>query len=213
MFDFILFAAGLAYGESAGLIVGDYVEARSNHVYTCPCLCSSESVTDGREAILAWSFDRGDYQGKSLEGVKVVVVLASDGSLSLGDRPRRAVLYVDEAEADVSQDAVASLLRREYPAVIGNIIAVHSATIFFQKGPQEVNVRIPGIASVHVRTPRLPEDAELGSMVWYGPFISVAEPTMAMTLLYEYRGSDFANQWWRSEPGITSYFGRFAVSP
>jgi hypothetical protein len=32
-----------------------------------------------------------------------------------------------------------------------------------------------------------------------------------MTLLYEYQGGDFGVRWWRWEPGITGYFGRFQL--
>jgi hypothetical protein len=43
------------------------------------------------------------------------------------------------------------------------------------------------------------------------PFIPLADRTLAMTLLYEYQGGDFSVRWWRWEPGITGYFGRFRL--
>ena len=136
---FSILAVLPALAGPAVLITGDYLEARSNHVLTCGCLFSGEMVTDGREAILAWKFDGGSYQGALLEGVKVVAVLNGPGMLSL------------------------------------------------------------------------PEDAHLGSFFSYEPFIPLADRTLAMTLLYEYQGGDFGVRWWRWEPGITGYFGRFQL--
>lgn len=208
----ILFlAATLAAAEPGTPIAGDYVEARSNHVYTCGCLYSGEMVTDGREAIVIWNFDRGSYRGKSLEGVRVAAVLNSEESLSLEGRARRAVLYLDGIRSDAEKDAVISLLNERYARLIGEIMAVHRAEIVFEKGPGRVSVRIPGIAEVSARSAVLPDDAHLGSLLWYAPFVPLADSTLAMTLLYEYQGADFGKRWWRWQPGITGYFGRFTL--
>ncbi len=209
----MLLAAGVVLAEPALPIAGDYLEARSNHVFTCGCLYSGEMVTDGREAILAWNFDRGTYRGAGLEGVRVVAVLSGEESLSLEGRARRAVLYLDGITSDAQKDAVVSLLAEQYPAVIGRVVAVHTDRILFEKSVGGVSVRIPGVAEVRARTARLPDDAHLGSLLWYQPFIPLADSVLAMTLLYEYQGADFGHRWWRSEPGITGYFGRFALSP
>ena len=200
-----------ALAGSAVLIRGDYLEARSNHVLTCGCLFSGEMVTDGREAILAWKFDGGSYQGTSLEGVKVVAVLNGPGMLSLPGQARRAVLYIDGAGSESQRASVVSFLQQTYPAVIGEVLAVHSAPISFDKQPDRVSARVAGLVEVTARTARLPEDAHLGSFFSYEPFIPLADRTLAMTLLYEYRGGDFGVRWWRWEPGITGYFGRFQL--
>lgn len=209
----LLAGASLALADPVAPIAGDYLEARSNHVYTCGCLYSGEMVTDGREAILVWSFHGGRYLGASLQGIKAAAVLVAEGNLSLPGSARRAVLYLDGANSDVEKAAVASLLSEQYGAVIGEIVAVRTAPIVFQKGADWASARIPGIAEVEVRTARLPEDAHPGSAAWYEPFVALVEPSMAMTLLYEYRGNDFARQWRRPELGITSYFGKFALRP
>lgn len=206
----VLLAAGMALAEPPAPIYGDYVEARSNHVYTCGCLYSGEMVTDGREAIVVWSFERGSYRGAVLDGVKALAVLLGEGTLSLPG-PRRAAFYVDGAPSEAQRRAVIELLAERYPAAIGEIVAVRSAPIAFRKDAEGVRVRIPDVVEVHVRKARLPEDAHYGSVLWYEPFIALADSTMAMTLLYEYRGNDFARQWWRLEPGITGYFGRFTL--
>lgn len=209
----VVLCACVALAEPPAPIAGEYVEARSNHVYTCGCLYSGEMVTDGREAILIWNFQRGVYQGASLESVKVMAVVTGQDALSLGAGNRRAVLYVDRAASLSQRDAVVALLAARYAPVLGEIAAVHAVPIGFDKEAGTVTVRAAGIAEVSMRAARLPDDAHLGSVLWYSPFIPLADSTLAMTLRYEYSGNDLASRWWRNEPGITGYFGRFTVSP
>jgi len=49
----LLCALPLVADQQAPAISGDYVEARSNEVYTCGCLYSGQMTTAGREAILS----------------------------------------------------------------------------------------------------------------------------------------------------------------
>lgn len=207
------FAARPVLGQAGGTIAGDYLEARSNHVYTCGCLYSGEMVTDGREAILAWNFESGSFRGAPLAGVKVLAVLTADGNLSVEGRERSSLLYFDPAASEAQRQAVLSLFEQQYPALVGHILGTRTASIAFRKEPGSWNVESPGMATVTMRAARLPDDAHQGSSLWYGPFIPLADSTLAMTLLYEYRGNGLGRQWWRREPGITGYFGRFVLTP
>jgi hypothetical protein len=208
-----LLAASAAMAESPTTIAGEYVEARSNHVYTCGCLYSGEMVTGGREAILAWSFDGGSYQGTTLGGVKALAVLSAEENLSIQGLPRQAVLYLDGITSDTQRDAVVSLLKQRYSGAVGEIIAVKLAPIVFHRLPGSVDVEVPGIARVKARTAVLPQDAHLGASRWYEPFIPLTEATLATTSLYDYEGGDFSKQWEDPDAGITGYFGRFSLSP
>jgi len=208
-----LLAAGTAMAESPSQIAGDYVEARSNHVYTCGCLYSGEMVTGGREAILAWSFDGGSYNGTTLEGVRALAVLSGEENLSIQGMPRRTVLYLDGVNSERQQDAVVSLIKQRYPGAVGEIIAVKIAPIVFRKLHGSVDVEVPGVAKVSERTAVLPEDAHRGSSRWYEPFIPLTEATLAATTFYDYQGSDFSKHWQEPDAGITGYFGRFSLNP
>ncbi len=209
----LVLAAGTAMAESPSQIAGDYVEARSNHVYTCGCLYSGEMVTGGREAILAWSFDGGNYDGTTLEGVRALAVLSGEENLSIQGLPRKAVLYLDGVTSDTQRDAVVSLLKQRYSGAVGEIIAVKLAPIVFHRLPGSVDVEVPGIARVRARTAVLPQDAHLGASRWYEPFIPLTEATLATTSLYDYQGGDFSKHWQEPDAGITGYFGRFSLSP
>ena len=202
-----------ASAQSPSPIVGEYLEARSGHVHTCGCLYSGEQVTGGREAILAWAFRGGDIGGTPLAGIKAAAVLAGDGHLGIEGMPRKSVIYVDSGNSTTQRDAAVRLLRRNYGRVLGTVVAVHEAPISFQGEGDSIQMSVGGDATVINRKALLPEDAHRGSFRWYEPFIPMTESTLATTLIYDYRGSDFDRRWWDGEPGITGYIGRFTIAP
>jgi hypothetical protein len=201
----LLLAAAAARAESPAAMAGDYLEARSNHVYTCACLCNGESVTAGREAILAWEFRQG-----SLAGVRVAAVVVGQGHLSLGPAARRSVLYIDGA-APEQQRAALALFGRRYSEVLGPVTAVHTTPIAFERTAERARLSIGDAVRLDIRRARLPDDAHLGSYLWYGPFVPLAESSLGMTLEFRYGGSDLDRRWWEAESGITGYFGTFVL--
>lgn len=202
-----------APGASPSAISGDYVEVRSNEVYTCGCLYSGEQVSGGREAILAWSIRQGEFHGVPLSNTKVVVVIQGKGNLGLEGTFRRSALFVDGATSDVQQQALLNLLSERYGDVLGEIVGVHTAPIRFEKQGNRLTVNAGRIARLVVRPARLPEDAHQGSSQWYRPFISTTGSTLATTEYNSYSGKDFRHQWWWNDPGITGYIGSFALAP
>ncbi|HYL94088.1 MAG TPA: DUF1326 domain-containing protein [Alphaproteobacteria bacterium] len=199
-------------GQSNSRVAGEYVEARSGEVYTCGCLFSSEQVTAGKEAILAWHIREGEYRGTALAGVKAAAVIVGKGNLGLTATNRTSVLYVNQGSTSDQQEAVVDLLSHNYGQVLGEIISVHTAPVSFDKNNGETYVRIDNIAAVVIRSVRLPEDAHPGSFLWYGPFIPMKAPMLATTLYYRFWGPDFRRQWWTAEPGITAYTGDFVLA-
>jgi len=75
-------------------ISGDYIEVRSHHVYTCGCLYSGEQATGGREAILTWVIQKGEFQGVPLAGLKAVAVVLGQANLGLDETLRKSVVFV-----------------------------------------------------------------------------------------------------------------------
>lgn len=202
----ISLAMGATFAELPATIAGDYFEARSNHVYTCACLCNGESVTTGKEAILAWEFQEG-----ALAGVRVAAVVAGQGHLSLGPAARKSVLYVDGAAGEQQRRAVLELFTRYYSGVLGPLAAVHTTPIVFERTSESARLAIGDAVRLDMRKARLPEDAHLGSYLWYGPFVPMTESSLGMTLQFQYHGNDLDRHWWEAESGITGYLGRFEL--
>ena len=71
---------------------GEYVEARTCNVYTGACHANGESVTTGREAIMAWQIKQGSADGVKLDGLKVVAVVTADANLAQDPSGKRTVL-------------------------------------------------------------------------------------------------------------------------
>src|SRR2546421_9638228 len=91
-------ASAFAAKSSATTISGDYLEVRSCDVYTGPCFANAEMGLAGKEGILVWSVREGTWNGIKLDGLNVIAVVRTDGTL--GDvryQPRtgRAVLILD----------------------------------------------------------------------------------------------------------------------
>lgn len=193
----------------AAVITGDYVEVRSGHVYTCGCLYSGEMATGGREALLTWAVREGDYRGVALDGAKAVAVVIGGAHLGLPETERKSVLFVDAAGPQ--QEALVDLLRNRYAPVLGRIADVHRAPISLVRRGEQLEVTVGNVARVVVRPARLPEDAHLGSSLWYEPFIPTVERTLATAEYSRFWGEDFRHRWWNQEPGIYGYIGRFSV--
>jgi hypothetical protein len=206
----LLCAVPLAAAE-APAVSGDYLEARSNEVYTCGCLFSGQMTTAGREAILAWRITRGAYQGTALAGVKVVAVVVGDANLGAYDGPRRTALYLDANASDAQLQAILALWRREYSQALGKIAAVHRVPINFTQQGDAVRLSIPNLVEVQARKTRLPEDAHPGSFLWYQPFVPLRSSSLATALNYQYSGMDFQHQWQDLLPSINGYLGEFAL--
>lgn len=209
---FVTLASLNAVAEITTTVTGDYVEARSNHVYTCACLAGSEqSGGAGRQAILAWSIREGSYRGIALAGVKVAAVVVGDSILTREDAPRKSVIYVDGSASAEQQLSVLELFGSQYGKLLGEVVAVQRVPITFQREGKRVSVEVSEELRLVAGSARLPQDAHLGSEIQYEPFIPMAEAALGNTIYQEYKGPDLESQWSQTEPGITGYIGRFVL--
>src|SRR5581483_8100548 len=80
-------------------IAGDYVEARTASVFAGACHYNGELVTTGHEAIAAWSFSSGTFNGVNLAGVRAVAAIGSEANLGQ-DAARKTELVVDSSATD-----------------------------------------------------------------------------------------------------------------
>src|SRR5712664_581818 len=108
----LLLAAATAFATKgpAPTISGDYVEVRSCDVYTGPCFANAEMGLTGKEGILVWAVREGTWKGTPLDGLSVIAVVRTDGTLGdLRYEPRsgKAVLIVDEYANAKQKEALA----------------------------------------------------------------------------------------------------------
>ncbi len=207
----VLLAAALGtYAAGSSAVAGDYIEVRSNHVYTCGCLYSGEQVTGGREAILVWLVRDGEYRGTALGGAKAVAVLKGPENLGLTGAPRRSVMFVDGVSTEGRQ-ALVEMLKEYYGAVLGELLSVQPAPISLQRDGERLTVNVAGLSKVVVRPARLPEDAHQGSSLWYAPFIPTDGSTLSTIEFASFRGDHLGHRWWEYDAGINGYIASFRL--
>lgn len=205
----IVLAAVTAWSVTPA-ITGDYIEVRSNHVYTCGCLYSGEQVTGGREAILAWAIREGEFRGIPLSGAKAVAVLHGPENLGLQGAPRRSALFVDGVSGE-AQRALVAMLKEYYGNVLGDLISVQAVPISMERDGERLTIQVAGLSRVVVRPARLPEDAHQGSLLWYTPFIPTSEAQLSTTEYSSFSGKHFNQRWWEADAGITGYIATFRL--
>jgi hypothetical protein len=205
----LIASAGAA--DRPARIQGDYIEDRSNKVYGCYCEWSGERVTGGKEAILGWRIQSGDYEGVSLAGLKLAAVVIGESTLSAGSTSRRSLVFVDSASPEPRRQAGERWLRERYQALLGDVIGTHPVVVEFNRDTERAVLRIGDMVSVELRKARPIEDALQGAVLWYDPFIPLEETTLGTTLNTRYRGEEFSHQWDLRDQGISGYFGKFSA--
>ncbi len=206
---FLAFVALNAYAASPLPVAGDYLEVRSNEVFTCGCIYSGEYVTGGREAILAWNFRQGEIGNVPVADTRSVAVIQGKANLGLEGTSRQSVLFIDAA-TDSQRQALASALREQYAHVLGQILNIQYLPVSIEKREDRFHMRVGGTCEFVVRPARIPEDAHAGSALRYDPFVAATSSTLATTEYRRFSGPEFKNRWWSSEPGITGFIGTFS---
>ncbi len=198
-------------GQGEAVIVGDYLEDRSNHVHGCYCEWSGESITGGREAVLAWRIRSGAYAGVDLAGVGIIAVVRGDSTLSIGTAPRQSVLMISEGATPMQRRAAEALIRERYAGFLGTVLAVRAAPMEFDVEAASAWVRVPGLLALEMRKAQLPEDALPGATKWFDPFVTLTDYELGTTTNVRYSGREFGLMWSRTMPATTGYYGQFKL--
>src|ERR1051325_2102578 len=107
----LLISAAPAVPPSASTITGDYVEVRTASVLTGACHYNGELVTTGNDALAAWNFQSGQWNGVDLSGVRAIAAITSTENLGLDSGQRKAELIVDSSASKEQVTALTNLLQ------------------------------------------------------------------------------------------------------
>ena len=192
-------------------VAGQYIEDRSSRVYGCPCEWSSEYASSGREAVLAWSIESGEFAGEKLAGLRLAAVLVGDFNLSAPWALRRATLFVDETAPAPRRRAGEAWLRSRYGDMLGQVVGVHVVPIDFALSAETASLAIRDVLRLEMRRARFATDTQPWADLLYEPFTKLVSSTLGTALRTEYSGPDLAIRWARQDTAITGYYGRFAL--
>jgi hypothetical protein len=132
----VLAASLMMAGGLAGTrIQGDYIEARNADVFTGPCFANSEVEGEGKLAVFGWRIAQGNWQGVNLDGLSVVGVIRSRGTL--GDvhnpvYPVKAVLIIDERANAEQRVALKSFAQRVSNDLLTDVVRIEYRPISLQ---------------------------------------------------------------------------------
>jgi hypothetical protein len=199
----------LVASNSADKIAGDYVEVRTASVFAGACHYNGEVVTTGRDAIMAWNFASGVWQGTDLAGVRAMAAVTSDESLGNEHAARKVELIVDSAATDAQARAVASLLRERSGDRLGTIVTTRRAPVTFEQKDHAYTVKSDGFASMYV-TP-MPDAAccKQPNLVWYTPLTPLDHRKVGFTQNAAYTAGTLGDPWQRASEN-SAFYGEFA---
>jgi len=199
-------------GASYNSVKGAYVEARTAEVFTGGCVMGSEAETTGKEAVLAWKVDSGNFNGTALDGLSVVAAIAGDKNLGIyeigGDRAvAKTALFVDERANPAQRLALVAMARDLTGPLMSTIVSVTPAPIQFADKGAEISVSAPNVTLAVGK--HLVHDPSCGRSQWFHPLASVDDATMATTEEHAFTGTILGTKW--SDPDkASSFFGTFS---
>lgn len=193
-------------------VSGDYLEVRTCAIFTGPCFANAESGLTGREAVMAWSIDEGDYQGVDLAGRKVVVSLVASGTLALGGGvevyafPVKSVILVDEAADSRQRAALVAFAREKAGELAENVVRVEFVPIEMQLDHVDMAANLNAGDKARIATRKL-KDGDCvctNEIVYYPPLAKVENYAPAFALESAYQGGGLGVKW--SSPNTRSAF-------
>jgi hypothetical protein len=187
---------------------GDYVEVRTASVFAGACHFNGEVTTQGREAMMAWSFTSGKWQDIDLTGVRLMAIVTSDSNLSETNASRQSEIIIDSTVSRPKALAALSALKERHASALGNILKVRFAPINFVHSGRTYEVTSDG-ATINVEA--MPNDlcCKMPNLVWYTPLVGLENRKVGYTTKALYDGHGVGEPWSRSDEN-SAFYGSFA---
>jgi hypothetical protein len=156
----------------------------------------------GKEGILVWSVQHGSWQGTPLDGLNVIAVLRTDGTL--GDmryQPRtgKAMLIVDSRATPAQQDALTGFARAMAGRLINDVVGVKALPIQAELGTCAKSgcskVRAGDLVEVSTRCLGTKDHVCGNERTFYPPLTSVQDAMPAYTELAAFHGRGLGLTW------------------
>lgn len=202
-------ALAAAEPATAPALRGDYVEVRSASVFAGACHFNGENVTTGREAMLAWNVQSGEWKGIRLEGVRAMAVVSSESNLA-DPAAHRSELIIDSRATDTQVSALVDALNHSYAATLGEVVAVRRAPIQFEHTGRSYAVKAGEIAKLSVESMPNNECCKMPHQVWYEPLVPLQGRKVGYTKDASYAGGAVADSWQRADEN-SAFYGKFLI--
>ena len=202
---------------SVPTISGDYLEVRSCDVYTGPCFANSEMGLTGKEGIMVWSVRDGNWKGTSLEGLSVIAVVRTDGTLGdLHYQPRsgKAVLIVDARANSEQRVALTDLACSLAGKLIKEVVEIKTSRMEVALGTCAkagcASVKAGGLVEISTRCLGGKDHLCGNEQTFYPPLTNVNGAYPVYMELAAYRGNGLDLTWeWTGQR--SAFLGAFAL--
>lgn len=196
-------------------IRGLYLETRTCQVYTGPCFANAEMGLTGKEAIMAWSVQRGKQDGVDLTGLNVVVAIEASDTLGFeginNAKQLKSVILVDDRANETQRDALIAFAKEHSGKAGASVVRVDSMPIEMSLDTSELTGSLQAGKSVKVTTRRAkPTDCICSNEIaYYPPLTQLKHFAPGVTVEGEFNGRGLSTRW--SAPNSRSaYMATFA---
>jgi hypothetical protein len=219
----VVFSAAASVSFAAGIparsINGNYIEARTADVYTGPCFANGEVEMAGKEAVMGWKINHGDWHGVNLEGLSVVGVLRAEHTLgNTFERvnPTHAVLIVD-SRADAEQRlALQSFAKYMGGDLMKDVVQVDYAPIELTIEGGNIHggaakLTAGSLAAIRTRAMAATDHICGNEEIWYPPLAKTQHVMPAYALEDSYSGNALGETW-NNRLKRSGFVGTFQVA-
>ena len=206
-----LMLAGAAAAEEPA-IEGDYVEARTCDIWTGKCFANGVFNMTGDQAVAAWVVRKGAWEGQTLDGLKLVAVFDSEGTLGTkGEGKVKAAVFIDRKATQKQGEALLALARSLAPKQLENIVKVERKEIAYSREGLKASVTV-GEKVVTLKTvPLAKTDTICGNeKMFYPPVGASRDVKCAKTVEQTYRGEALGGVTWSQFNAWSALVGSFS---
>ena len=210
-----LFVSFLSIALSAQQIRGDYIETRSADVYTGQCFANGEVNLVGKEAILAWHVQSGNWDGVTLDGLTIAAAVKARATL--GDPyenpyPAEAVLLIDEQANPQQRAALVHFAQHMGGELLKNVEQTLPAQMEMIVNHERHGVallRAGQFATIQTRSLNDQDHVCGNEVTFYPPLTEVSHSMPAVAVTDAYRGPGLGESW-DSHGRRSAFVGTFA---
>lgn len=197
---------------SAAQITGEYLEARTCNVYTGPCFANAEMSLTGKEALIAWKVDKGQWNDVKLDGLGAAVVLKAQGTLGYdGVFPMEAgkiksIIMVDRRATTRQHAALVSFVKDSAKEYTKDVIKVEKVPFELTNNHLDnVGIFKAGkLAEIKTRKMKDSDCVCTNEVIYYQPLTKIENASVAYSLKLSYQGKGLGTRF--TNRGIRSSF-------
>lgn len=180
----------------AANISGEYIEARTCNVYTGPCFANAEMGLAGKEALMAWKVDKGQWNGVNVDGLGAAVIVTAentigyDGIFPLRAGKMNAVILVDTKATPEQHAALVDFVKDTAKTYTKNVVKIQRTPIELKNNHLTKQARFTAgrIAEITTRALKKSDCVCTNEVVYYLPLTKVENYSPAFSLKLSYQG-------------------------